>query len=353
MSDGVQEAVAKGKQAAEKSAASKRSGEFFLWVFAPLAILFAGFLIATGLQASAKITMTVIALVVAGAGVYFLFKPSKNVGRARGAGLAYAGCFAMLVAANSGDSGSGAATTAESAKPAAAVQKLTQAERDAQELERQKAAEAEAAGKRTEYVARLEKELKGTTAATFLDNANSPEQITVSLAVFLALASEYEDGDVLNLSSEQQAVRQRFKARIIDLQVQTLPTLRSRYGKAMAEKMWENNMKVRALGTANRTIEFVWGGFASNKNIAEFHRTASENFEALRFKRAQYKWIPSADEYTYYTLETPNDRDLVISRGGSLVKLVDKTPPPAAKPEKVAAPEALSAAPDVPALVKE
>lgn len=91
----------------------------------------------------------------------------------------------------------------------------------------------------------------------------------------------------------------------------------------MARRVWENDMEVRTVGNGYRTIDLIWGGFAANRNIAEFHRNAVENFEALRFTRARYFWYRGADRWQYYTLDVPSDRDLVVLSGGRFVTVPD------------------------------
>jgi hypothetical protein len=201
------------------------------------------------------------------------------------------------------------------------------AEREAAEAARQavaaELAAAEAERPRTEYIARLEREMAETTAQTFLRNTETTDNIIISVAMFSALATVYRDGARLGLSAEQEAVRQRFKRRLIEWQVAALPELRNRYGPAMSRRVWREDMEVRTIGAGYRTIELIWGGFAANANIADVHSTARENFEALRFRRAQYRWYRGADRYQYYTLETPSDRDLVVASGGRMVPLTE------------------------------
>ncbi len=42
----------------------------------------------------------------------------------------------------------------------------------------------------------------------------------------------------------------------------------------------------------------------------ETQETLSEVLSELRFKRVNYKWIPSADKFSYFTLETPADSEV-------------------------------------------
>jgi hypothetical protein len=50
--------------------------------------------------------------------------------------------------------------------------------------------------------------------------------------------------------------------------------------------------------------------FAANRNIKDVHNEIRDMLIQLRFVRANYKWTDYS-EYTYFTLESPNDGELV------------------------------------------
>lgn len=60
-------------------------------------------------------------------------------------------------------------------------------------------------------------------------------------------------------------------------------------------------------GASAETVEFVGGLFAANANIKQTQESLDEALSRLRFKRVNYKWMPNAPQYTYYTLSTPAD----------------------------------------------
>ena len=67
-------------------------------------------------------------------------------------------------------------------------------------------------------------------------------------------------------------------------------------------------MTVSVGGEGSRTLRLTSVVFASNGNIAEIQRTLHDQMELLRFKRIEYRWYRGADEYSYYTVESPPDR---------------------------------------------
>ncbi len=110
---------------------------------------------------------------------------------------------------------------------------------------------------------------------------------------------------------EIQQIGKNLKAQAIRIQRSEFPALRKNYGEILRNKLWEQNIEVRTFGSGNSTIEFTAGMFANNKNKADFQNLLSENFHLFRFKKVNYKWYKYDDEYTYYTIKSSNDSELV------------------------------------------
>jgi hypothetical protein len=125
-------------------------------------------------------------------------------------------------------------------------------------------------------------------------------------AKFVAEAEGRIDPDISKLAADLKQALSRE-------QVRQFPRLRRAWAATADETMWEHNVDVRVLGEGNRTLELVGGVFASNKNIKQIQETLTDALHALRFRRIQYRWYKGADEYTYYTLKTPADSDVVTA----------------------------------------
>lgn len=82
------------------------------------------------------------------------------------------------------------------------------------------------------------------------------------------------------------------------------PALRKQYAKAIGQRLWRDNWEIEQRGTR---ITFIKSAFANNANIADAHGLVKKNLYYLRFKRAEYKWIKSESEYTYYDIESRPD----------------------------------------------
>lgn len=87
--------------------------------------------------------------------------------------------------------------------------------------------------------------------------------------------------------------------------------MRLTYKKITQSLLWEDDINVEILGKRNTTLQFTGRAFTTNKNIKEVQNSCSDMVNKLRFKTINYKWYKYDDEYTYFTLDTPKDSDLI------------------------------------------
>lgn len=93
-----------------------------------------------------------------------------------------------------------------------------------------------------------------------------------------------------------------------NIQIAAFPILRSKYRAFVAKNLWRDNIKVSGGGA---TIRYSGGVFANNAMIEDFHNIIRIDLELLRFKRAEYLWMDYANDYTYYTIDSPKDSKLL------------------------------------------
>jgi hypothetical protein len=158
---------------------------------------------------------------------------------------------------------------------------------------------------------RLKKELasfdKPFETASF---RGTQEAVNTELVVFSVWGKLIEQAD----SSSNEEVRklsQTLRQKVVNLQIAEFPKMRKEVADLLDKKLWENDIEVRCIGNKNTTIDFIGGYFAANKNIKQTQISLHDIFHNFRFKRTQYRWIPSADEYTYYPVDSPDDSELV------------------------------------------
>jgi hypothetical protein len=113
-------------------------------------------------------------------------------------------------------------------------------------------------------------------------------------------------------STNQNEVKlsNEMKKLVEKIQVKELPLIRKEYVDIVKEKLWEDNITVSCSGRGNNTINLESGRYFSNKVIAKDQETISEIIKTFRFKKSTYKAYDGQDEFTYYTLDTPNDNEL-------------------------------------------
>ncbi len=168
------------------------------------------------------------------------------------------------------------------------------------------------AEKKNDYVAKLKREIDGLEkykVDTYLDSKDS---IILGVALFSAWAMIAEEGDKFTLNNEETALLKKFKSKVSAVQSIALPKLRDAYGPAVRKALWEHDLSAKTFGAGFRTIEFVGGAFAANRNIKEFQTNLSDVLHQLRFKQSRYKWYKEADEYTYYDIDSHDDSKLIV-----------------------------------------
>ena len=87
------------------------------------------------------------------------------------------------------------------------------------------------------------------------------------------------------------------------------PHLRKKYSEFASNKLWEEDIEVKASGSGYRDLTFIGAAFAANKNKQEWQETFSDVFYKLRFKRIFYKWY-SYDDGVFYELDSESDSDI-------------------------------------------
>lgn len=189
---------------------------------------------------------------------------------------------------------------------------------DARRAEATARRDAEENTKIIAYIEQLDREIAAMPNAHASTYTEDVASINVGLLVIGAWSLLYEEGEDLNLSAEAQQKRQQFRRLLVQKQTQLFPALRDAYGPAMRQQLWEADGSARTIGSGYRTVEFVSAAFARNANIQQIHLEVRENLMMLRFTRAQYKWFQQASEFSYYTLEVPQDSDIANwGRNGS------------------------------------
>ncbi|HEX6748485.1 MAG TPA: hypothetical protein VF092_14400 [Longimicrobium sp.] len=137
---------------------------------------------------------------------------------------------------------------------------------------------------------------------------STKDEIQIEVVLFGAWANLVHEASEYTLTASERARVNQLRERVAQVQAREFPRMRAAWARILANAMWEHDMIVSSGGEANRTLRLTSVIFASNSNIAEIQRTVHEQLNLLRFKRVEYRWYRGADEYTYYSVETPADR---------------------------------------------
>ena len=105
---------------------------------------------------------------------------------------------------------------------------------------------------------------------------------------------QYFDANARLSSLRHYCVKRR-----AEIMEEAKPKLRKRYVKVLGDKLWEDDIQVKASG---KIITFIGGIFAANRNKKEFQEKLGDTLKELGFKQVRYKFIEHDDEYTYYDL---------------------------------------------------
>lgn len=164
---------------------------------------------------------------------------------------------------------------------------------------------------KTQKIEQLKKEIKsidnGVDFSTYRGTVDLVQMELVLLGAWTNIieeALEYDDPEVKRLANI-------LKTKVQNLQVKEFPKLRKAYKEAIYKNLWLEDIETAILGNGYTTIQFTGAIFANNKNKQETQDMLNEILHMLRFKRVNYKWYEYDDEYTYYTLKTPSDKELV------------------------------------------
>jgi len=161
------------------------------------------------------------------------------------------------------------------------------------------------------------KDMKVEAAGTSMD------AMVIVIETFNAGATAIRDASTLELSADDRAKVIALRAGLVGRQLQTFPLMRKQIGPIMGRDLWEADVTAETFGARYATAQFVGGTFAAHHNIAVAEDKIYPLLMRLRFKRAQYKWIPSEEQYTYYKVDSPADGALAVVDAKGNATIVD------------------------------
>lgn len=174
---------------------------------------------------------------------------------------------------------------------------------------------------KVEYMERIELEIDSISKykTTISDDAEVDEVVVIG-AIFPVWGGYVHEAQKYDLTEEELARVRKLASEIKRVQRRDLPKIRKAYGEALDRRLWEFDIDVATRGSRSTTLEFIGAMFAANRNIKEWNDEKYTDWQAMRFKRTQYKWISSAGA-TYYDYEGVSDDYLIALDSGTFVKV--------------------------------
>lgn len=161
------------------------------------------------------------------------------------------------------------------------------------------------------YMEQLEREAGGLDNFDVGRYTQSKDNIVLGVILFSAWAQLAKESELLGLDDEQQAILDQFESEVSQIQRRALPKMRDAYGPIARRSLWEHDITAKTFGDGFRTIEFVGGAFAANRNIKDFQEGVGDLLHQLRFRQSRYKWYDGAGA-TQYDLNSRDDGELVV-----------------------------------------
>lgn len=158
---------------------------------------------------------------------------------------------------------------------------------------------------------RLTKEIESIKKGIDFTSYYGKEIVNLQLVTVLFTSWSEMVKEGLNSSNPNDVkLANELKKLVSRTQVKELPQIRKNYIDIARKKLWENNIEVSGGGKGNTVINLTGGSFFNNKNKAEVQGTLSSILQEFRFKRSNYRAYDGQDEYTYYTIESPDDGEM-------------------------------------------
>jgi len=175
-----------------------------------------------------------------------------------------------------------------------------------------------------DYLEQVRRELKSLSKFSVRTHTKSKDSIMTCLLLFGSWTLIVEEAAGYRIESKEHLdLVSKMKKEVRRVQRLAFPKLRDAYGPLVRKDLWEDDMSAKTFGARFTVIEFVGRAFAANRNIKKWNQRVRETLRMLRFKQVRYKWIKSATEYTYFTLDAKPDDALIIWKGGTSYREVD------------------------------
>ena len=159
------------------------------------------------------------------------------------------------------------------------------------------------------YHVRLQREVDSLKKKPrLIDIPTTKDEVLMALVLIGGRVKIYQDAPA-KLTPQDDKVRTEFRRLQSAYQVDAFPKLRKAQAEVLDRLLWEQDVRVKAIGDRSRTLRFTGAIFASNKGIKVAQENMGDTIDMLRFKQVRYEWY-SGSEYQYYSYKPLEDGKL-------------------------------------------
>lgn len=156
------------------------------------------------------------------------------------------------------------------------------------------------------YSVRLQREVDDLQKnPTLTSLPTTKDEMLMALVLIGGRIKIYQDAPS-NLTKQDEKVRAEFRRLQAAYQRNAFPKLRKAQAEILDKLLWEQDVRVNAVGDGNRILKFTGAIFASNRGVKVAQENMGETVEMLRFKEVRYEWY-SGSEYQYYRYKPVGD----------------------------------------------
>ncbi len=173
---------------------------------------------------------------------------------------------------------------------------------------------AQTTNNQIDYMTQVSIAHEGVRLFDIKNQITDEDSVWMALRMFDQNAALYFDHKNQNLTKAELNTIAKFKRDLSALQQKAYPHIRQVYAAVLHERLWKNNVEVKAIGAGARIISFVGYHFADNGNIASTQEGLNEQIAHARYSGSRYQPFENA-KGTQYKINVPSDGDIVVWNG--------------------------------------
>lgn len=137
-----------------------------------------------------------------------------------------------------------------------------------------------------------------------MENINKELAFFSNAANLINQANSSDDKEINNLGKQ-------LNGKLQQVQIKEFPLLRKAYESIKDNNILGENTNIVISGNGNRTVTFINSLFSDHHNFVELNFSIEKTLQNLRFDRVNYKRMHSANDRSYFDLQSPKDSEII------------------------------------------